>query len=334
MTIHSIIAHRLVKESGEKKAESVPRHDLLPVDRTLAKFVQEVRKTYSRRSNILHGEFDQSEDEGRYSVMIDDHLDEKQDFVAFSHRAMDHLVSKIKGEIFATGGYVIFCLFEDLAFKQLLCVILNDKAGFAFDAKLNLTSSIVLQLDKLQMAGQVNITNWKKDLDRYVEFAGGSKAIPDYFRNFMGSTGSGNRKQVNRNFVAALDTYLKATYEDDEARQDMRSRVFEYADTCRKQQKPIVLKTISGMVTPADQNEEEQTFFEIATVSHNVDSMFMGHKDVIRQLRYYRFTSPQLTISLDRDLFASSVRYDRQSNTLTIENVPERVAKQLLDEQS
>ncbi len=286
-----------------------------------------MRRAYNKKSNVIYGVFDDNVDSYPFQTMVRALLDGGEDFYSFSCRAMSHYMAVIDEVGAATGGYVVFGRYNDQAEDYLLCTMLNDTAGYAFDNDLNLKENFHLELNKLQVASRLNITKWEgESADNHLSFASGTKDVSQYFKRFVGCTSNTPSKLASERFKRALTDFLNSEFDDPEERDSVRVRVFEHCREKVSKRSPIHLDTVSHLID----DERPEAFSEFAAgQEYGVDSQFSGHGAVIRGIGHFRYKSSRLTIDFEQGLLGDQVHYDDAEGTLTITDVPEILRDQI-----
>jgi nucleoid-associated protein len=323
MEIRAMIIHKLAKEIANPAVLTV-RESLLAVDSKATAFVKEVRDSYYK-SGIHHGTFDANSVSFPFQALADNYLSKRTDFIKFSMDAMKHLKTLIDAATLATGSYVVFSHFipDD---EFLSVVLLNDKQGYAIDDKLNLKAAIHLETNKIHVASSVNVTRWKKQEDPHLTFIRGSRDVAQYFQNFIGCTDLTPAKEASKRFKAAVADYLNKSSIDVDEREHRLSMVYDRCADCIRRKQPINLSMIAGILNPSQPEE----FVQFANgEQYKVSSVFNGHSQTLRSLKFISFRSKELSLTFDHSLFGTRIVYKQRENSLIIKDVPEELREQL-----
>jgi len=108
MDLHSIIVHRLDKES-QGNATVTLRQNLISVGEKETEFVTNIKQVYYKKSYPNYGVFDTNTVAYPFQTMLRGYVDQQQEFLPFTSAAMNHLLGVINAIPQATGGYVVFC---------------------------------------------------------------------------------------------------------------------------------------------------------------------------------------------------------------------------------
>lgn len=323
MQIEAMIIHKLAKDVANP-AVLTTRDTLLDVDGKATGFVREVRDSYYK-SGIHHGTFDANDVSYPFQKLATDYLAKQMDFITFSKKAMGHLKTLIDAATLATGSYVVFSHFipDD---EFLSVVLLNDKQGYAIDNELNLKQAIHLETNKIHVASSVNVTRWKNAQDPYLTFIRGSRDVAQYFQNFIGCTDLTPAKEASKRFKSAVIDYLAKSQLDDDERERRLTNVYDQCAQSIHKKQPINLSAMAGILNP----EKPEDFVHFANGDkYKVSSVFNGHSQTLRSLKFISYRSKELSLTFDHNLFGTKVVYKERDNSLTIKDIPEELKEQL-----
>ena len=342
LDLHCMILHRILKTKGSRSTVRL-RNQALPIGGRTIEFVTLAKKIYYSRSSRIYGSFDDNSDNYPFQGMLGQYLNLNEEpstgeidgigteslteeaFVKFTNRAMDHLQFSIDKASLATGGYVFFVHFSS-DHEYLMVMMLNDKAGFAIDQEtLDLRDSMYLSMDKIDVAGFVNVSKWRAKKETYLSFTRGKKDISEYFTGFMGCTNRKSAKDASRGLLTALETYIKSKEFTEEQKTDKKEAVYEYCLANLSKGKSLELKTISAIVNEQDPDE----FFEYASSEQfSVSATFDGDRDILVHLRKIRYRGKDLNIAFSRRLLGRMVIYEPSTRRLIINEIPDELGRQ------
>jgi len=325
MELHQLIVHRLDKEqNGIAKLEL--RKKPYKISDLENEFINESKEVYYHKSNPNFGVFESSATSYPYQKLVDDYLNEKNDFLNFTTKAMQHFLTVIQKEPQATGGNVIFAHYTINKESFILVMMLNSKKQFNVNDDLGLYDVFVLDIEKLDLANTLNISKWRNGEDTYLSFAKGRKEISKYFRYFIGCTDQTSAVQSSKALKGALLDYISDLDIDNPAKEDLRNKVFAYCVDKIKRREDISLSHLSSLI-----DEENPDAFKdfAASEKYGVSSLIKGHKQTLRSLKFYVYRSKELTLEFDSGLIDKTVFYNEKKNEILIKNVPEALKKQL-----
>lgn len=323
MELHSIIVHRLDKES-HGIATITLRENLLPVSDRETEFVMNIKQVYYKKSNPNYGIFDANEVTYPFQTMLRTYIEEQQ-FLKFTTTAMNHLLVVVNAVPQATGGYVVFAHYTFHNEEFVMTVMLNNKKQYNINDNLSIEEIFSLDIDKLDVANSVNITRWYNEEETYLSFARGRKDISNYFRRFIGCTDQTSAKESSESLKRAFLDYLPQLELDNQGEEDLRNRVLNYCYAQTRNNEDISLHHISSMIS-ADEPNLFQEF--AASETYRVSSLIKGHNKTLRTLKFYVYRSKKLTIEFDSGLVNESIFYNQETNELRITNLPDDLRRQ------
>jgi nucleoid-associated protein len=310
------------------------RRDVLPKDGVLKSLVEKSRDAYNANPNRAVGIFQTNQIVYPFSNLLDSYLNEVENLIDFSHKAMGLLENHMNGEPFATGGYAIFIDYEDDAHKRFfMVVILKLKGGVGIsEIELALSENWNLDVDHLHEAARINIENWHAGKGNYISFArttSTNRTFTQYFREFIGCTQFIESKAQTALLVKAIGTYCKDAGLDADAAKSLKAKAFEYFEEQKKEKKPINLSAIS---TRFD-GENPKAFTDyLAKNEIEIGDGFDADKGSYKHLKRIGGKDTEMSISFDRALLGNAVRYNREKKELTFSRLPDSLIEELDDE--
>jgi nucleoid-associated protein len=328
MELHSLVVHRLDKES-QGKAGITLSNNLLPVGDRETEFVTNIKQVYYNKSNPNYGIFDADAVTFPFQTMLKNYIPEHK-FLSFSESAMKHLFGVIDAVPQATGGYVVFAHYTFQTEEFVMTVLLNNKKQYNINDTLSIEEILSLDIDKLDVANSVNLTRWNNNEATYLSFARGRKDISNYFKRFIGCTDQTSAKESSESLKRAFLDYLPKLGLNTQEEEDLRNRVLNYCYAQTKQKEDISLHHISSMISA----EEPHLFQEFAaSEDYRVSSLIKGHNKTLKTLKFYVYRSKKLTIEFDSGLVNESIFYNHQTNELRITNLHDDLRRQFANEE-
>lgn len=328
MELHSIIVHRLDKES-QGNATITLRENLLPVGERETEFVTNIKQVYYKKSNPNYGIFDPNAVTFPFQTMLRNYIVEQQ-FLEFTASAMNHLLGVINAVPQATGGYVVFAHYTLQNEEFVMTVMLNNKKQYNINDNLSIEEIFSLDIDKLDVANSVNVTRWDNNEETYLSFARGRKDVSNYFKRFIGCTDQTSAKESSESLKRAFLDYLPQLELDTQEEENLRNQVLNYCYAQTRRKEDISLHHISSMIS-ADEPDLFQEF--AASEDYRVSSLIKGHNRTLKTLKFYVYRSKKLTIEFDSGLVNESIFYNPQTNELRITNLPDDLRRQFANEE-
>lgn len=258
MDIKNCIVHELHTEQGKKEVRITNKRDKeLKASSELQFLVKDVLKSYRKEANLAYGDF---KDPHIFPEKLTDFLENKIDFVAFSHRALEELRERMEDQLFSTGGYLLFIHYHDKS-NFLLVVMLKEAAGLSFDKNLELQDIERLDLDKLHFAANINFSIWNASTKsttekRYISFLKGTSRenVTEYFKKFLGIDDSSyvDQRENTRALKEAIRTYSKENNWTADREHVARIAARDYGYKQVEFGEPIDLQVIARFMEPED----------------------------------------------------------------------------------
>lgn len=323
MKVKNMIIHKLEKKQGEK-ATLTKAAKPLQLAWVHQHFMQEVKQVYYNKSNPVYGAFDTSQDDYPYQTFLHSYLAGSLCFYEFSVKAVVHFENVMNQVTLATGGYVLFCHFEMEA-DFIAVIVLNDKESYMITDTLDVNANARLDIERLDVANFTNCCKWQRQEAVYLSFTRGKKEVSNYFRRFVGCTDYASARQSAANLKRAIHDYLFQSSFGGKRAEAAREEVFAYCEQQIKGGEDLQLRFISSLIN-ADNPDDFALF--ASGEKYQVSAVFKGHVS-LRSLKYYSFTSKELTLVFDRRLLNDTVIYDEAKNSLLIKNIPTFLQNQL-----
>ena len=293
MEITEAIIHRIDKESGSETVQIDLREDLLPVEATLSQLVTEVLGIYNRVSNG-YGTFDANQVLYPFSAQLQSYYQGQADFIQLSSIALDLIASKMSGQLFATGGYVLLVRYSNMDRDWLLIGMLKmrESTGVDQDTK-ELLRLLSLDVDHLHEAARIDIAKWQGNEHPYLSFVkkrSGKEDVTKYFREALGCTDYTDSKQNTVLLLEALQAYTNTKMDPengdeawprDKAR-EARQKTFEYCQKKTRNHEEINLEALSGIIN--DRAPDEFRSF-VRDNGYQLNDEFAPHPGTYKKLQ-------------------------------------------------
>lgn len=323
MEVVKSIVHRLEKKRNQKSTLKL-RKDLLPISVPLTNLLSELRIVYNKKTGKSYGIFQPDDETYPFKKFLLQYIKNESDFASFSNKSMSLFKSKIDSANLATGGYVIFIHYKVNETNYLMVVMLSDKSGITInDETLDLLDTTHLDLEKLHLAGRIDVDQWRTDVsEKYLSFVKGRKSgdgVSLYFREFLGCTDYTDPKKQSLILLQVIEDYgmkNEMSYND---KVQFKQRIFDYCEEKRKAGLPIYLEDLSYYID----EENPEAFLEFSnSEKYALNSGFEPHRDTIKKFRRYMGKDASLSISFESDLLGNRINYKADQKILEIKKLP------------
>ena len=264
------------------------------------------------------------------NVTSDSTLNSAIEFHALSVHLMNVLRGKVKQENLATGGYVLLAHVFNGTVDWLLIVMLTDVAGSAINERLEVISTVHLDVEHLRVAGRINLKAWQAGEDRYISFLKGKTEISEYFKHFLGCNDVISARVESYKLVDALKHFAAEHNLDDSARDRFLIDARDYCLECIKQNRSLSLEVLSNRLWPT---QPEALQNALTTPGCELADGFIPDPRAIKT--FVRFKAKTATWSLEFDRKAirnGDLKFYKQDGTLALTNLPTELRDELADE--
>jgi nucleoid-associated protein len=260
------------------------------------------------------------------------------DFVAFSHGASELLIDKLNEPTAqqAKGGYLLLNHYTHQGSHFLSVVLLRMRQGISLSADLSFTAVDELNLDTLHMAARINLSDWRAAAtERYIAFKIGRQArdVTQYFSDFIGCREYRAAKEDTKNLVAATGDFCARRNLSESETLGVRRQVEELCRDRLDSGSPVFLEDIASLLDaryPPEDEKGQGLFLSIAQDDYGLTNTPAIDRGGLRSLVRYSGKTKKLAISFDADLLdQGAVRYDSDTKSLTITELPESLLAEL-----
>ncbi len=336
--------HQIAKAQDTQGAGCVTlslRQEQLPSGPVLNRLCDSLIDIYRKNSNS-NGTLGIDPNDHKFTFALKDYVEGRQDFIAFTHQAVDLIKDRMEQAFFSTGGFALFLRYTVDATDLLMVVMLKLKEGAGIDvATLNLTETLNIDTAHLHEAAKVNISRWQTQQEPHLTFIKGRAKKNDvsaYFREALACTAFTSSKHHTEAVIAAADAFIDGR--DDvpaerkaKERVEMRQRLYECLVGAEDE---VSLLAVAGAVHPGDPHAFVDHVKERAEAEgYHLDDVFKPHKDSVRRLRRLRARYGSISVAFDvGDVQQERVRYDSESRSLVLKDPPAHLIKSIQEHES
>lgn len=246
-----LIAHRIFKEQKTKETSNFLRKKLISNSDQASRLLADLRAAVTRKSHP--GQF--AEPAGgkeifqqrleRYLLRMSD-----SDFVTMSQDLTTFLEGKMKEQVMATGGFIVFAEHEFGGETLLLVALLSTQAGTTFDETMNPIDAQPLDFDHLRHGVRVRYNQVGDNTPGVVQFvAQKAEGVSDYFREFLGCEKIPDTSEQGHLLHKVLNTVGGAMGLDLD---EINQIAFSYWEKCMKEQRDMSIEALARLIQPDD----------------------------------------------------------------------------------
>lgn len=325
MNIQNVIVHSLQKDRYQTSATIQLRDNELSIEPKVSKLITRISDLYNKRSGRAYGNFGPT----HFSAPLRGYLDDTTLFVSFTEVAMNTLKDEIVKAQLATGGYVLFAMFEQSNQRRFMVVMLKDTEGVSFDTNLDVLDVNHLELDNLHLAVSIDVTRWQLgNAQKYVSFVKGrhNTVVTEYFKRFVGIQEFSDSTKDTAGLVAIVRSFARENELGAVQEEVLKSRVYVYCTDRLEQNAPVFLPELSRYLDEAN----PEAFLEHVNESgEQINTEILLDRRGLRKFVKYSGRNNEMSISFDANLLGERVQYDAEDDTLIIKGIPEGLVQQL-----
>ena len=329
-TIRRVGVHDIRR--GANGLEIVLGPDRLPVNATTRRVVDGLDDMYTKRSSKAHGRFSDDADNYPTAGYFDTYFQAGGfgDFDEFTGHMMNTLLAKARSVPNAGAGHVFFAHFERDGREFMLIAIVNEKLGAALTNAFEVEDVRHLDLEGFRFAGRVDMTSWRAGEDRYIGFLRGRGDVAEYFKEFLACISSMTEKRSTEELVIALRSYADDQEMEAAERDRFLARAKATLDETGRTGEQVDFQSLANAIVPA---EPERLAEFLGDPDRGLGDGFTPNRRVLGTLVKFRARTHLWSIEIDRAAIAEgAVVFDPETRSLTITQVPDAFAEQLLGE--
>ncbi len=322
ISIKNVILHQLQKNDLEE-FELLFSSESLSVDPVSESLVASMHSVYNSKAKGYAYFKEQSE----FASLLRGYLNDEISFYQFSHNGSELLKREISKYPFSQEGTIVFAEYQTLATDYLLISVISSASSLAVDDNLNLNERIHLEVASMDLVAQINLTDMAidKDSSRYLSFTKGrvGRKVADFFLDFMEAEVGLNPKAETMVMTQAIEDYCSDNKLDREETLALKSGV---ADFCKSvdevdfRELSKELPDIGSEGSFADYVEEQ---------GYELSDSFPADTATIRRLTKFVGAGGGLNISFDSSLLGERIKYDPETDSLSIVGTPPNLRSQL-----
>ncbi len=326
MTVVNIVFHHVIKEL-KGKASLKCSDKLLPINATVNEFVTKLIKNYSSK-NPTQGTFQDDSDNYPFQIKVGSYLTDG-DFLIFTQDSMKILERAIDIPT-TTGGYVVFVHYTEKNVDFLITAMLDKAVQFTVnDENLDIEKLKTLDVDKLARANRLNIKRWTENDVLYLSFIKGTRAVSNYFLDFIGSTDITSSKENFDKLKVATNRYFIEKKIKTLEKDQIKDRITAYLTECLELKKDAELSSISALIN----SQEPKDFLKFIKEKELEVSgkITINRKSDFDSFVRNRVSETGYTLVFDESLKKTN-KITYKGNQIIINDVPDELIKSAFDD--
>ena len=330
MPIRHAIIHLIDKMPDGQPATLQARDTELDASQAIGDLLADLNDSYNHKPNKVWGLFHEESGAYPFSGWLAAYLDDKQDFVAFSREAVEHLKGLMESSSLATGGHVLFAQYQQGMTDYLMIAILNHGEGVTVTEHLEVAPACHLDLGQLHLAARINLSEWRtnKQSRQYISYlpGKGSRKMTGYFGDFIGCQEGVDAKGETRTLLKAFSDYVESEDLPEDAARERTDTLVDYASSQARRGEPMALDALSELLD----DEAPRAFYDfVQGQDYGLSPEIPADKRTLNQFRRFTGRAEGLSISFEAHLLGSRIKFDEARDVLEITEVPTQLRDQL-----
>ena len=330
MPIRHAIIHLVDKKPDGTPAVLHARDQELAASDSIENLLADLNDSYNAKQSKAWGFFHGESGAYPFSGWLKQHLDEQQDFTAFSRTSVEHLLRLMEESNLSTGGHVLFTHYQQGMTEYLMIAVLQLVETVGLDGDLNVVVSRYLDTSNFSCAARINLSEWRNNPNskQYISIVKSKtgKKSSEYFRDFIGCQEGVDGPGETRTLLKAFTEYVEKEDLPEESAREKTHALLDYATTQTKLGQPLHLQELSEVL---DEDRPQAFYDHIRNNDYGLSSEIPADKRVLNQFRRFTGRAEGLSISFEAHLLGSNVTYDADTGSLTIKNLPTQLTDQL-----
>lgn len=309
------VIHALLKDINGPVRERYREESIPPTDEETG-FVEKVTRLFRKhQSGRIYGGFESDTNAYPFSRLLTNCITNGGDFLSFSKDSAALLVAKMKDIPAATGGYFFAARFTEESEDVLLILMLHQEQGHAIDDEtLTLRRSLNLQMEHLNLAARISISDWQAGKTEPVSVVRGRKEVSEYFKSFIGLHEPRTNTEGTQKLRDFIERWMEANQYSSSKREEVRERVLDYAK--KREDQPVELNVVASLVD----HDQHHTFFTQANDSGLGAEFHIDRRSLAPWVRVI-YSDSDIKLNFSRRLLNKRVRYNKSEKTILIKEI-------------
>jgi nucleoid-associated protein len=295
-------------------------------------FVEQLHTIYSGKPSKSYAAFNE-EKNTTFSQRLHTYLANEIPFDGFSKDTLQLFQTELEKYEFEESGYLLLIDYEYVATRYFMIGVVNFAEHFSVDAEFGIQRSKHLDLNKMQLAARIDVSNLlhAKDDLKNISFIKGraGRQVNDFFMDLLGCTETVNAKVQSKELLSAIDDFMATESLQQEEKAETREKVFEYCNEKITSGEDADLNEINDTLSLITDNEFKDF---LSGTEYDVEDKVTLDKSTVRKLVKLSGSGGGVSVSFDRVLLGGRVNYQPATDTLTIQGVPSSLKAHLLNE--
>ena len=294
-------------------------------DEAFSQLFETLKLNYLKRAQKQFGHFQQISD--NFSDNCQQYQQKQLDFPTFQQQFIQQLQQHFS-ETEDLLDYHILCAHEQLeADENLYLLFVQQKEVTCLDSLLNVLTQSCIDLSKISFGLKLDLQAFAADENNYLSKASrGNRFFSQAFLDFTGFMEGLDLKAQTQEFLDIVDRFSQQL--PDEQEQECKSSIVDFCIDKDSQGEAVVIEELAKQLD--DQQAKEFSQFVKQNQSEPSEQLQPHRASLKRYVRFFG-RDQQMSISFDSNRFGHDIQFDEQANSLTINEIPSSLLKQIQD---
>ncbi len=328
MPVTHAIVHRLSRTMSDKSFSL--REEEFPLDELTSHLVNQIKPLFAGRAGKRYGSF--SEESGAFKGLVQSWVKSNLSFVSFSHKVIENLAIALEEKNVDAEGHWLFALEELEASTRFWMAHLKHKDGILITPQNNLAETSFIDFGKMGFCSCIHLNEMDSpDQQKYltVSFGFGDRPLQNLLLDFTCFTDTVDTAADTNRFMKLVKDFSKTMPEDSGKKYQK-----EAADFCIEQSKngdAVNYRELTFQIdTPLEFDEKLDDF--IQQKDPQIKEEFIPDRASLKKYVRYTGKTKEVSISFSNESLGKTVRFDEESESLVITDLPGSLVKQLKEE--
>ncbi|MBS97324.1 MAG: hypothetical protein CMI01_01425 [Oceanospirillaceae bacterium] len=326
MSVSQAIIHRLTRESGDKSFSLSDKP--LELSETESRLLSEIKPLFVRRASKRYGCF--ANEAGVFKGLVVNWLGDTLNLVSFSQKAIEYLAIALEEQDVESDGYWLFAVDEQEAGPVLWLAQLRQRDGIRVDADNKPDDCEYIDFTKLGFCATINLDQvHQPDEHKFltISFGFGERPMQKLMMDFLSFTDTVNTTADTERFMSLVEDYSKEMPEETGRR--YQKEVAEYCIEQVKNGDSVNYRELSGEIESQAPTGLDQF---IETRDPELKDTFIPDRSSLKKYIRYSGRSRDVSISFSNESLGKNIRFDPDTGSLTLTELPAALVKQLRGE--
>ncbi len=334
MSVTHCIAHEITRFEAEQPAKVNYRDEEMSVAEHANQLLEELKSVFTSRSSKRYGQFTDSSADSPLPAWTNEYLEERIHFVALTKKATELFVEMLEKTTEMFYGHLLFIEEETANFRWLHIFHLQHQPGLLINNNLEIMETEYADIAHMGFGARINLSLLtENDSEKYVTISKGrgERMVQELLSDFIGFVDTVDITEDTNEFLNIVEAYSEQM--PDDAGNEYKSRVIDYCIEQGKQGEPVVYKELSEYI-----DEEAPGQFDNFAQAQQSEreyvpkTEFIPDRKSLKRYVTYSGRNKDVSLSFASKLLGEDIRFDPQSETLTLTNLPKSLLKQLKEQ--